>query len=162
MRRLRHYVRLVAVAVFAGVIGLGCKTLNTETGVREYDPAKTEAVVQAIAVPASSAIRRALNRSPQHATEIANYIRTAGMVFQEMTVTKKFDPIELVKALDAIIIVKNDTILDLKNVAVALYSIFYAQRLQAELAPDAWMLHVANTFATAIDRGLKDAGMLGL
>lgn len=157
----RNLTRLVAaVAVLS--IGIGCKTINPTTGEKEYDPAKTEAVVAAVSLPASSAIRRALNRSPQHATEIATYIRAAGMVFQEMTVTKKFDPADLLKALDQMVVIKNDTIIDLKNVAVALYSIFWAQRFQAELAPDAWMLHVANTFATAIDRGLKDAGMLGL
>lgn len=152
---------MAAVAVLA--IGItGCKTLNPTTGEREYDPAKTSAVVQAVSVPASSAIRRALNRSPQHAAEIAKYLRAAGTVFQEITVTKEFDPVAVALKLDAIVVIKNDTIVDMKNLGIALYSIFWSQRLRAELAPDAWMIHVANTFATAIDRGLKDAGMTGL
>ena len=157
----RNLMRLVAaVAVIA--IGIGCKTLNPATGQKEYDPAKTSAVVQAVSVPASSAIRRALNRSPQHAAEIGQYLRAAGNVFREITVTKEFDPIKVAMKLDAIIVIKNDTIIDMKNLGIALYSIFYSQRLRAELAPDAWMIHVADTFATAIDRGLKDAGMVGL
>lgn len=152
----------IGLMVALALICQGCKTLNPGTGEQEYNPAKTEAVVAAVSLPASSAIRRALNRSPQHAQEIAGYLRAAGMVFQEMTVTKKFDPADLMTALDKIVVIKNDTILDMKNLGVALYTIFYSQRFQAELAPESWMIHVANTFATAIDRGLKDAGMTGL
>lgn len=159
---MRLKFKSIGLMVALALICQGCKTLNPTTGEREYDPAKTDAVVQAVMLPASSAIRRALNRSPHHATEIAGYLRSAGLVFQEMTVTKKFDPVDLLKALDQIVVIKNDTVIDMKNMAVALYSIFYAQRFQAELAPESWMIHVANTFATAIDRGLKDAGMTGL
>lgn len=141
---------------------MGCKSFNVNTGESQYDPAKTEAVVQAISLPASSAIRRVLNRNPQHASQIAAYIRSAGMIFQEMTVTKQFDPVKLEQELSKLIPIKDETIMDLKNTAVALYIIFYSQRMHAELSPESWMLHVASTFATAIDRGLKDAGMTGL
>lgn len=159
----RNSRRLITVGTLAlAMIVAGCKTLNPATGQKEYDPAKTSAVVSAVSVPASSAIRRALNRSPQHANEIAGYLRAAGGVFQEIAVTKEFDPIKVAAKLDEIVVIKNDTVIDLKNLGIALYTIFYSQRLRAELAPDSWMIHVADTFASAIDRGLKDAGMLGL
>lgn len=140
----------------------GCKTVNPTTGQAQYDPVKTAQVEAAFVPLASSTIRRLIKHNPTDATKIAEYFRAGGRVFKQMVDQKKFDPVYLVQQLDLVIPIRNDTILDVKNLIVAMYTVFYGDRVHAELPEDQWVIHVANTFAKGIDQGLKDAGFTGL
>jgi len=141
------------------MLAIGCATTDPVTGQKVYDPYKTEAVEQAIIPAASSAVRRVINSNPSKREEIAKAFLAAGAVFRRMVTEKKFSPIFLAQALDEVITIRNDTVLDLKNAAVALWAIYYGQRGSAELPEDQWVIHVANVFATGIERGLHDAGL---
>jgi len=166
-------MHLVKTKFFNLILGLAflvtmsaCKTVNPETGQAEFDPVRTESVKAAIEPVITGTIRRVLNRNPKHAVEIANYIREGGKVFCEMDATGKFDPLFLAGRLDALFVPQIgadlELLLTLKDSAIALYKINYAQRLTAELPPEEWPRQVANLFCNGIDRGLKSAGQPGV
>jgi len=138
----------------------GCISLNPVTGQREFDPVKTEQVKATLEPIISGGIRRAIQHSPNHADQIAGYLHSAANVFCSMDTNGNFSVEYLVTELDKIVApaLGDSYIIDLKNAAIALYRVNYAERFRAELPPDRWPRQVASLFCAAINQGLKDAG----
>ena len=152
----------VALVLGGAAVVTGCKSVNPQTGVKEYDPVKTDQVVAALEPIGASAIRRVLKNSPEHSDEIAGYMRSVGMVFYRMESTGEFDPAYVIAELDQIgspyIPEDLDYVVDIKNALLALYKINYGDRFRAELPPDQWPRQVARLICSSINDGLKDAG----
>lgn len=158
---MKTLVLLLAAALLATT---GCKSLNPETGQREYDPVKTEKVVAAIHPVISDPLRRSLENSPQNAPLIAEYLRGVGGVFCAMKANKKFTPEFLIDALNSLAVpkIKDSSIITVKNSLVALYKIFYAEAHSVNLPEGEFFYHLADLFCSAIDQALRDAGMPGV
>lgn len=159
---------VLSVLLVPCVLSLSCKSVDPSTGQRTFDPAKTEQAKAAIQPVITGAVRRLLINNPQHAPEYASYIRQAGRVFCQMDAAGRFEPSFLIEQLDLILTgsaladPRYDYLLTIKDAAIALYRINYAQRLTAELPPDAWARQTASLFCSAIDQGLKSANQPGL
>jgi hypothetical protein len=141
----------------------GCKTTNPTTGQKEYDPVKTETVKAAVEIPIKSAVLRVLQNSPQNSDDIARYLREVGGAFCAVRDAKAFEPAALIQRLNSITApsVRDPLITDIKNVAVALYQIFYAQRHRADLPADGFALHLSDLLCRCFDQALRDAGKPG-
>lgn len=161
---IRFKAILAVITLLAVCAVTGCKSTNPTTGQREYDPVKTEQVKAAIEPIAAGAIRRVIENSPQHADEIATYLRSVGRIFCAMETNGNFSAEFLITEADKLTapLLKDNYVVDIKNAILALYRINYADRFKAELPPDKWPRHVASLFCASIDRGLKDAGKPGV
>jgi hypothetical protein len=165
---MKTTIRFKSILALLTICGLcvfaGCKTTNPTTGQKEYDPVKTEQVKAAIEPIAAGAIRRVVLNSPQHADEIANYLRSVGRIFCSMETNGNFSAEYLISEADKLTapLIKDNYVADIKNAILALYRINYADRFKAELPPDKWPRHVASLFCASIDRGLRDAGKPGV
>jgi hypothetical protein len=145
-----------AAAILMAVIAIGCTTTNPQTGQNEFDPVKTEQVKAALEPVITQGVRRVLAHNKSHAAEIAQYVGAAGHVFCEMDRTGNFEPSYLITELDKLVApnIGDDYLLSIKDAAIALYRINYAQRFTAELPENEWPRQVANLFCQAITRGL--------
>lgn len=164
-KKTAFFVPFALIAIMIGGIVLtACKSTNPQTGQREFDPVKTEQAKAAIQPLIAGAVRRVLAQNPDKAEQIADYLRAGGSVFCNMDLTGQFDPLVLAEKLDALVApkVKDDYLLDIKNAAIALYRVNYAERNRAELPPEQWARQIAGLFCAAIDQGLKDSGRLGV
>jgi hypothetical protein len=157
---------LLIVLSLLALLTLGCKTVNTASGQKEYDPVKTEQVKAAFEPLLSSPVRRILLNSPKHAAETGTYFRGVAGVFCAMATSKQFTPEFLIAALDSLAAPKigdrYQEVLDVKNALVAAYTIFYASRHRAELPETGYLLHISDFICSAINRALKDAGQEGV
>lgn len=161
---IRFKAILAVITLLAVCAVTGCKSTNPTTGQREYDPVKTEQVKAAIEPIAAGAIRRVIQNSPEHADEIANYLRSVGSIFCSMETNGSFSAEYLVREADRLTapMLRDNYVVDIKNAILALYRINYADRFRAELPSDKWPRHVAALFCASIDRGLRDAGKPGV
>lgn len=144
----------------AAAVGLtACKTTDS-AGNQKFDPVKTEQVKAAVEVPIASLVRRSITDNPSKATELGIYFRALEGVFCRMRDTGKFEPAYLISEVDKLTapLIKDDLAIDTKNLAVSLYRIFYADRLNAELSAEKWPYHVTDVICNSIKQGLKDAG----
>lgn len=164
MKIHREKCLLSCLLICCLLVFTACKSINPTTGVREYDPVKTESVKAALEVPVKGGIRRSILNSPQHSDEIANYFRSVGSVFCKMQTTAQFEPSTLIDELNKFKIpqLENQIVADVKDAMVAIYRILYAQRFTAELSPEKWPYHVADFFCKAINTALIDAGKPGV
>lgn len=149
------------------VVMTGCKTVTDGTNVvTTIDPVKLQQAKDAIVPAASSVLRRAILRSPEHAVEIATYSRAVGTVFCRMAKSRTFDPAFLITEMDKATAPLQATaqpeIIDAKNAAVALYKIFLNDKLMVSLPENQWATAVCQLFCEAIDQALKDAGQPGI
>lgn len=150
----------------------GCKTTTTvnpdgTTNVVKYiDPIKLQQAKDAIEPAASSVLRRAILRSPDHAVEISTYARAVGSVFRKMATTRQFSPVYLIdeanKATAGLQTTAPPEIIDAKNAAIALYKIFYGDQLMVAIPEDKWAMAISQLFWESIDQALKDAGQPGV
>lgn len=165
MNKLRLIVTAAACIFIAGCYS-GCKTANPTTGVKEFDPVKTEKVKAAIEPIVSSAVRRVVASNPKHSDEIALYLRAVGGAVCSISDTGEASPETLIAAIDAATVNLqagvDPEIIDGKNAIIAVYKILYADRFKAELPPDEWPKNVCDVICQAIDQGLKDAGKPGV
>lgn len=152
--------KLIPLLLASLLLSTGCKTT---TGA--YDPVRSAQVVAALKVPIQESVTRIIRNSPEHSDEIANYFRSIGNVACKMELTGLFTPEQLLTEIDKVTGPLQSKVpplaITIKNTAVALFTIFYAERLRAELPPDKWPAHVAKLLCGAIDGGLKDAGKPG-
>lgn len=145
----------------------GCKTTTSGTNVvSAIDPVKLQQAKDAIVPAASSVLRRAILRSPEHAVEIATYARAVGSVFCRMNATKNFSPVYLIdeanKATAGLQSTAPPEIIDAKNAAIALYKIFLGDQLMVALPDNQWQIAVCQLFCESIDLALKDSGQPGI
>jgi len=145
------------------VVMTGCTTVTQGTNVvKVIDPVKLQQAKDAIVPAASSVLRRAILRSPEHAVEIATYSRAVGSVFCRMAKTQTFDPAYLITQLDqataSLQATASPEIIDAKNAAVALYKIFLNDKLMVSIPNNQWQIAICQLFCEAIDQALKDAG----
>jgi hypothetical protein len=171
--------------MFAGLISAALLTLTACTTTRQEprigpdgstnfvpvkapDPVKTERVKTVAETISTMALRRALDRFPKDAEEIAKYARAVGGVFCQMHATKKFSPDALETGIAELVLPElkdaetRGYVLDARDVLKATYRAFYADRFSAELPPDEWPAVVAEIFCKSIDQGLKDSGRPGV
>ncbi len=161
---------LLAVAALAcGLLTTtGCKTTNPVTGVREFDPAKTEKVKAFSENISKIVLRRALTRFTNEAPTIELYTRALGGVFCEMQRTKQFSPESLEAGVEALVLPKLENpealayMHDARDIIFATYRTFYSDRFTAELGPEDWLTAVADIFCNSIDQGLRDLGKPGV
>ena len=149
------------------VVLTGCTTVTEGTNVvKVIDPVKLQQAKDAIVPAASSVLRRAILRSPEHAVEIATYSRAVGNVFCRMVATRTFDPGHLITEMDRVTASLQATaqpeIIDAKNAAVALYKIFLNDKLMVTIPGNQWQIAVCQLFCESIDQALKDAGQPGI
>jgi len=150
----------------------GCKTVTTvnpdgTTNVVKYiDPVKLQQAKDALEPAASSVLRRAIIRSPQHAKEIGDYARAVGSVFKKMAVNKQFSPEYLIdaanKATADLQVNAPAEVIDAKNAAIALYKIFLSDQAMIKIPDNQWQLALCQLFWESIDQALKDAGQAGV
>lgn len=158
----------VAVASFT----TGCKTTTTvnpdgTTNVVKYvDPVKLQQAKDALEPAASSVLRRAIIRSPNHAKEIGDYARAVGTVFKQMVVNKNFTPEYLIDAANKATTKLQENapaeVIDAKNAAIALYKIFLSDQVMVKIPDNQWQLAICQLFYESIDQALKDAGQAGI
>lgn len=163
---------LAAIVLAAYVLGAvtGCVTKpgpgpSTNT-VSTVDPVKLQQAKSAITPVVSGVIRRAILNSPQHAADIGNYARAVGSVFCNMLANKNFTPTYLIDAANAATLryqwAASPDLIDAKNAVLALYQIFYADKLTVELPDNQWLVAVCGLFCDSVDQALKDAGQPGV
>ena len=172
MKKLILFGCAAALLVTLMFTSTGCKTTTTinpdgTTNVVKYiDPVKLQQAKDAIEPAASSVLRRAILRSPQHAVEISTYARAVGSVFCKMNATKNFSPVYLIdeanKATAGLQATAPPEIIDAKNAAIALYKIFLGDQLMVKLPDNQWAIAVCQLFCESIDQALKDAGQPGI
>jgi hypothetical protein len=130
--------------------------------VRVIDPVRLAQARDALEPAASSVLRRAILRSPEHADEIAAYARAVQSVFCSMSQNRNFAPAYLIEAANAatapLQAEASAEIIDAKNAAIALYKIFYGDQLTWEIPGDAWPMAICQLFCESIDEALEDAG----
>lgn len=163
--------------VYTSTLLTGCKTASkvttnpdgtTVTNVVKYvDPVRIQQAEAVIEPAASRVLRRAIQRSPEHAVEIGDYARAIGGIFCQMIAKNNFSVEYVVDAADKATanlptLAKNDEILDAKNSAVALYKVFAADQLSWQLPDNAWLKAICNVFCNSIDTALKDSGQAGI
>jgi hypothetical protein len=142
-------------------------TVTTVTNsVSAVDPVRLQQIGDIIEPAASSALRRAIAHSPQHAAQIGVYARALGSVFCQMKASQTFDPVFLITAADAATAQLQDAatpeIIDGKNAAIAIYKIAVADRLTVDLPNNAWLSAVCGLFCDSITQALKDSGQAGV
>ena len=99
---MKKLVLSIIVVAFVATMVMGCKTATTvnpdgTTNIVKYiDPVKLQQAKDALEPAASSVLRRAILRSPQHAVEISAYARAVGGVFHKMVVNKQFSVVYLI------------------------------------------------------------------
>jgi hypothetical protein len=146
----------------------GCKTTTvpgTTNVVTVLDPVKVQQIRDVVEPAASSVLRRAIARSPQHAVEIGNYARAIGKVFCQMNANNNFTPTYLVDAANAATAGLQEgvgqDIIDAKNAAIAIYKIAYGDQLTWQLPDKVWPKAVAGTICNSINQALLDSGQAG-
>lgn len=164
-------VSLFAIAVL-GSLTSGCVHTPVVTDgvtniVTTIDPAKLEKVKSAVDPVASSALRRAIKNSPQHAAEISAYARALGGVCCDAVASGSVSPGAIVAAGDratANLQLANipPEIIDAKNGLFALYLILWDDNLTIALPHNKWPVAVLGIFCDSIDRALKDSGQAGV
>ncbi len=176
--KMTPILALAAALLTAGLTS-GCTTTRTTTTtnpdgttntvvVKVPDPVKTEKVKAVAESVSTLVLRRALQRFPKEADEIARYARAVGAVFCEMQATKKFNPESLEAGIAAIALplITDEKVAayvaDARDVLKVTYRVFYADRFDAELPADKWPAVIADIFCNSIDRGLKDSGRAGV
>jgi len=158
----------LAICLYLLPVGTtGCKTVNNGTNVTTtLDFLKLERAKDALVPAVSSALRRAIIRSPDHADEIAGYARAIGRVFREMAETKTFSSAYLISTINEATMQLQTKMppeaIDAKNAAIALYKIFLEDRTTAGIPDEHWSIAVCELFYESIDLALKDAGKPGL
>jgi hypothetical protein len=159
--KIRLTLALASMLAIAGLTG--CAT-NPTTGKLQLDTAKLSKIEKALEPVAASATRRAIANSPQHADEIATYLRGVAGVFCDMQARGKLDPATAIAGIDALALPQlgSGDVADIKNSVIAIYEIAWDDRLSVTLPPDQWAAQVANLICNSIDRGLKDAGRTGV
>ena len=172
MKKIKLTALLSAILLAAVVfLDTGCKTTQTVTPggvtniVKVVDPVRIQQAQAVIEPAAASVLRRAIQRSPQHAQEIGDYARAIGGIFCNMLANSNFSVEYVVdaanKATDRLTF-KSDEVLDAKNAAVALYKVFAADQLVWQLPDNQWLKSICGVFCNAIDTALKDAGQAGV
>jgi len=170
----RTIIALTAIAAFAAVIVLttssGCTTTTSVSNgvtnkVTIIDPVKIQQVSAAITPAASSVLRRAILRSPQHAQQIDDYARAVGNLFCNMRQTGQFDPglllVEANKLTGNLQTNLPPEVIDAKNSAIALYQILYADKLTVQLPTNAWPYAVSGVICDSISQALADVSASG-
>lgn len=144
--------KLALVLIAMSLSFCACRTTDSQT-----DPATAEQIKAALEVPVASAVKRVIQNSPQHSTELANYFKGVRDSFCAMK--------EGQLTLDALIVQLNTlvpptsdpTVTDAKNLSVALLRI-WAARHPINLTPAQWLQHVSETACRAVGQGIIDAG----
>ena len=148
------------LGALAAALLTGCTTVNPVTGVRAYDPIKTAQVKASVEPIVASVVRRVASEK----NEV--YIRAVGVAFCAVSTSGQLSPVTMMEIVDAATFNLQQgvdpTVIDAKNLLVALYKINYGDRFTAELPPDKWPKNVADVICNAIDQGLKDKGLAGV
>lgn len=163
-------IAMLAMLASVSVVTTGCKTTTTVTNgvtnvVTTLDPAKVQAIADIVEPAASSVLRRAIARSPQHAQEIGNYARAVGGVFCKMTANNNFTVTYLVdsanQATAGLQTGVDQDIIDAKNAVIAIYKVAAGDQLSWQLPNNVWLKAVANTICNSINQALLDSGQAG-
>lgn len=170
--RLLCAIGLLCAAIITVSLWTGCQTTTTinpdgtTNTVKYVDPVRLQQAKDALEPAASSVLRRAIIRSPEHAKEIGDYARAVGTVFKQMAVNKNFTPEYLIDAANKATMTLQATappeVIDAKNAAVALYKIFLSDQLMVALPANKWQLAICQLFYESVDQALKDAGQPGI
>src|SRR5690349_3808610 len=104
----------VLICALALSILCGCKTVNPQTGVKEFDPVKTEQVRAVIKPMVSGGVAALLQKVPTSRP----YIEQAAGAVCEMRDAKAFDPVNLRARLIGILDASNVKIDPLLRVSV--------------------------------------------
>lgn len=164
-KKLKAIAASIAATIAVVVMLTGCKTTNS-SGVKVFDPVKTEQVKAAVEPFVASIARRILLNNPKQAAEIGNYMRAVGGVFCDASSSGQLSPDQIITAIDgATANLQNGAdplVIDGKNLIITIYRIAYGERFKAELPADQWPKNVADVLCAAIDQGLKDAGQAGV
>lgn len=155
----KKLISLLLAGTFA-LITLPACTTKAPDGTVQFDPVKTEKVKAGVQPAISLGIKKIIDNSPQHAPEIAAYIRSAGDIFCRMVVDQQFSPDVLITALDKLVAPKigNDELAVGKDLLVTLYRINYAGKFATPVDQQKWGGVVSQIMCDSIKAGLKNAG----
>ena len=142
----------------------GCTTTGSGTNAVTTIDTNKLAEIQAVVEPLlSSAIRRVIANSPQHAAEIGNYVGAVGTVCCEMTASNNFAPTYLIDAINTatagLQAGMDQDIIDGKNAVIAIYKIAFADQLTTSLGTNVWPQAVLGTLCDSINQALTDSGL---
>lgn len=160
MKPIKPFIgTLVLAGMLAGlgVVTPGCTTTDPTTGQTQFDPVKTEKVREAIKPVAASAVRRVIE---SNRTSVEYFKRTSDVICQ-LAADKKFEPSVVVDAINKVVddmgLIKDENILDAKNLLIALYKINYADRLNADLPEQSFAWNLLDVLCSSIKQGIEDA-----
>lgn len=171
MKKLLIILGLAVALLLPALLTTGCKTTTsvnpdgTTNVVKYVDPIRIQQAEAVIEPAASRVLRRAIERSPEHAQEIGDYARAIGGIFCHMIAHNNFSVEYLVDASDKAterLAFKSSEVLDAKNAAVALYKIFAADQLVWQLPDNQWLRSICELFCNSVDQALKDSGQIGI
>ena len=141
-------------------------TVITTNTVKVIDPIKLNKVTQTLQPMLATVITRVLRNSPQHAPEIALYVRAFGTALFYVQTSQRFSPAEVLAAVDGATagLQANapQDIIDAKNAALALYNVLWDDALTVQVPGNAWPMAIIKALQGAINTGLKDAGLPGV
>jgi len=150
------------LSLLASVLVIGCTTTNSTTGEKEYDPIKTEQVKAMIEPFVIIGTRRALDETYDRNPAVLSYLQQSAEFVCKMRDEQKFAPEFLIDGLDAGLIEAFGTggvdplILDLKTLIVGLYKVNYSNRFDAELNPQAFLIHALDVICNALSTATAD------
>lgn len=159
MNRTRKLQTLLGVCsiLFAGFASTGCLTSDNPR-----DPVKVEQVKAAIVPLASGAVRRVLVKNP----ELAPYVKDLGVAFAQLRDNAQFSPSVLDGLLNIALARQTfadeedrQLAIDVKNALFAIYVIYYADRLNADVSEQEFLLDVADVLARTIGQAISDLGL---
>jgi hypothetical protein len=160
----------LALVVFTTPGCVNTQVVDPTTGatniVKTIDPEKLAQVQRVVEGVTSGVFRKAIANSPQHADEIASYVRAVGSAFCSVQASGKFSPQNIIDAVDAATAGLqsgvDDTIINGKNGLIALYQILWNDKLTVTVPGNKWPAAVVQTICGSIDRALKDSGRPGV
>jgi len=137
--------KILPILLAAVLLATGCATSDPNA---PRDPVKIEQVKAAVTPLVSAGIRRVLVERPN----LEPYFVQVQGVFETIRDTGQFDPSFLVAQLN-LIPLDDEIAIDVKNLVIALYSIYYADRARIEVGSFA---DVADVFARGIAQAIVD------
>jgi hypothetical protein len=159
--KIKYLLSIVALSVL--MLGVACKTVNTVTGVKEFDPAKTAQVKAVVKPPIKQGVRILLAKNVNHRAEILKYLASGRDIFCNMQKNKNFSPAylieqanllgtpELAKALN------DDYILTAKDLIIALYTINFADKGNVAIPEETWGYQISEVFCESLTEAINES-----
>jgi hypothetical protein len=160
---MKYPFKTLLLAFAMAFAAVGCYTTNPTTGEQEFDEVRTGNVKIAFTVFAQSSLRRVLVKNHADHPNVIRYMTYVSTTLCELRDEGALDPAIIIRRLNQGLAAEDafsgvpGEVIDVKNLALALYQSFYNQRHRAELDPEKFAWNVLDVMCQSIEQGTFDA-----